>query len=408
MTKRTLPMIALALAACASSPTEAPPAPITALPRPLTSAETQVSLRSNAFAFDLLKRVAADRDSNAFVSPLSVSMALGMVLNGAANATLDSMRATLGLAGMPLADINAGYRGLIDLLRGLDRTSEMRVGNAVWFRSGMAADADFRQALESSFDASVRALDFGLATAKDTMNLWAKAATNGRIAKIVDVIDADHVMFLLNAIYFKGQWREQFDPAETRPSGFDAYDGPQTVRMMHRDDMTVRLLQRAGVAIAELPYGNSAFAMTLVMPQPGGDIHALIDSLTPERWGEWMGAMDSTRIRVGLPRFTLEYTRSLKDDLTALGMGVAFEDGVADFRNLFEPNQPGPFITSVTHKTFLDVNEEGTEAAAVTSIGVGVTSLPPSFIVDRPFLLVIRERFSGTVLFMGKILRVPE
>lgn len=408
MMKRTLPLLALAVAACTASPTEAPPAPLTALPRSLTDAETQVALRSNGFAFDLIRRVAAERDSNAFVSPLSVSMALGMVMNGAANATLDSMRATLGFEGMPLADINAGYRGLIDLLMGLDRSTEMRIGNAVWFRAGMQADADFRQALETSFDAAVRGLDFGLPTAKDTMNLWAKAATNGRIPGIVEEVGAEHVMFLLNAIYFKGQWREQFDPERTRPATFASSTGPQTVRMMGRDDMRVRLLHRPGVAIAELPYGNAAFAMTLVVPDHGGDIHTLIDSLTPERWDEWMSAMDSTRIRVELPRFRLEYTRALVGDLTALGMGVAFEDGLADFRNLFEPNQPGPFITAVAHKTFLEVNEEGTEAAAVTSVGVGLTSAPPSFTVDRPFLLAIRERFSGTVLFLGKIVRVPE
>jgi serine protease inhibitor len=408
MVKCTLPLLALVVAACTASPTEAPSAPITSLPRTLTEAETQVALRSNAFAFDLLKRVAADRDSNAFVSPLSISMALGMVMNGAANATLDSMRATLGFEGMALADINAGYRGLIDLLKGLDRSTEMRIGNAVWFRRELQADADFRQALETNFDAAVRSLDFGLPTAKDTMNLWAKSATNGRIPSIVEAVNDGHVMFLLNAIYFRGQWREQFDPAETRASGFAAYDGPQTVQMMHRADMKVRLLERPGVAIAELPYGNSAFAMTLVMPEPGGDIHTLIDTLTPERWDEWMAAADSTSILVRLPRFRLEYTRSLIDDLTALGMGVAFEPGVADFRNLFEPNRPGPFITSVAHKTFLEINEEGTEAAAVTSIGVGVVSVPPTFSVDRPFLLVIRERFSGTVLFLGKILRVPE
>jgi serine protease inhibitor len=121
-----------------------------------------------------------------------------------------------------------------------------------------------------------------------------------------------------------------------------------------------------------------------------------------------MTAMDSTSIRVELPKFKLEYTRGLNDDLTALGMGVAFEDGAADFRNLFEPNEPGPYITGVAHRTFLEINEEGTEAAAVTSVGVGVVSLPPTFSVDRPFLLAIRERFSGTVLFVGKILRVPE
>lgn len=395
------------MAACTPGPVE-PPQPLTALPRALTAEETQVVDRSNRFAFDLLRRAAASPDSNAFVSPLSVSMALGMTMNGAANATLDSMRATLGFGGMALADINAGYRGLIDLLRGLDRTTDMRVANAVWFRQGLAADADFSAALAASFDADVRALDFALATAPETMNRWVDRATNGRIEKMVEEVSPEDVMFLMNAIYFKAKWVEPFDPGETRPGTFEAgFGGPQTVPMMSQRDLPLRHLSRPGVSIAELAYGNDAFAMDIVLPAPGGDLHALLDSLTPARWDEWMASLADASLLVTMPRFRLEYVRSLNDDLRALGMGIAFEDGRADFRNLFEPNEPGPFISGVLHKTFLEVNEEGTEAAAVTSVTVGVTSMPPSFIVDRPFLLVIRERFSGTVLFMGKILRIP-
>lgn len=398
--------LTVTLVACAESPS-GPPAPLTALPRALTVAEGEVVQRSNRFAFDLMRRSAASRAENAFISPLSVSMALGMTMNGAANATLDSMRATLGFGSMSLADINAGYRGLIDLLRGLDRTTEMRIANSVWFRQGLTADPDFSAALLASFDAKVQALDFGLATAPDSMNRWVRAATNQRIEEIIEGISDDAVMFLINAIYFKAKWVQQFDPADTRPGEFRAaYGGSQQVPMMSRK-MDLKLLSRADAQIAELRYGNEAFVMDLVLPGAGGSIDALLDTLTPAQWDGWLAAMTPSNTRVTLPRFKLEYERLLNDDLTALGMGIAFQDGGADFRNLFEPNQPGPFISIVMHKTFLEVNEEGTEAAAVTAVGIDATSVPPSFTVDQPFLLVIRERFSGTILFMGKILRVP-
>ncbi len=402
-----LAMLTMGTMACAAEPS-GPPTPITGLPRALTVAEGEVVQRSNRFAFDLMRRSAAARDSNVFISPLSVSMALGMTLNGAANATLDSMRAALGFEGMPLADINAGYRGLIDLLLGIDRTTEMRIANAVWYRTGLSADADFRDALLASFDARVQALDFGLPTAPDTMNRWASSATNGRIPQIVDAIDPETVMFLMNAVYFKAKWVDAFDPRKTSPGAFmPAFGNPQQVPMM-RNKTAFDVLQIAEVNIAELRYGNEAFVVDLVLPGATGDIHDLIDSLTPQRWSGWMASLQRQTMDLVMPKFTLEYERSLNDDLAALGMGVAFVDGAADFRNLFEPNQPGPFISAVKHKTFVEVNEAGTEAAAVTSVGVEVTSLPPSFTVNEPFLMVIRERFSGTILFMGKILRVPE
>jgi serpin B len=406
--RRLIFLTALLTAACSSSGPTAPPAPLTGLPRALTTAEGQIRTRSNAFAFELFRRTAAARDSNSFISPLSVSMALGMTMNGAANATLDSMRSALGFGGMPLTDINAGYRGLIDLLTGLDASTEMRIANSIWFRKGMIANPTFVTTVDGAFDANARALDFTLATAPDSINRWASAATAGRIPRVIETISGDQVMFLLNAIYFKGRWRQQFDRAETRDAAFAAaFGGAQTVPLMSRQ-MTVRHRFQASYSAVDLGYGNDAFAMTLLLPAPGRDVHDLVDSLSSGLWAEITGGLDSSRILVAIPRFTLEYERQLKDDLTAMGMGIAFEDGIADFRNLFLPTLPGPFIEFVKHQTFVQVNEEGTEAAAVTSVGVGVTSMPPSFIADRPFVLVIRERFSGTILFMGKILRVPE
>lgn len=406
--RRLIVLTALLTAACSSSGPTAPPAPLTGLPRALTTAEGQIRTRSNAFAFELFRRASAARDSNSFISPLSVSMALGMTMNGAANATLDSMRSTLGFGGMSLTDINAGYRGLIDLLTGLDASTEMRIANSIWFRKGMIANPTFVTTVDGAFDANARALDFTLATAPDSINRWASAATAGRIPEVIQTISSDQVMFLLNAIYFKGRWRQQFDRSDTRDAAFAAaFGGVQTVPLMS-GQMSVRHRFRASYSAVDLGYGNDAFAMTLLLPAQGRDVHDLVDSLSAGLWAEITGGLDSSKVLVAIPRFTLKYERQLKDDLTAMGMGIAFVGGIADFRNLFLPTLPGPFIEFVKHQTFVQVNEEGTEAAAVTSVGIGLTSGPPSFIADRPFVLVIRERFSGTILFMGKILRVPE
>lgn len=399
-------LVPIALA-CTPAPTGPPPA-LTALPRALTAAETQIATRSNAFSFELFRRAAAGTDANTFISPLSVSMALGMTMNGAANATLDSMRATLGFGGLSLADINAGYKGLIGLLVGLDPTTDMRIANSIWFRKPWVPNPAFVASVDDAFDAGARPLDFALPTAPDSINRWASAATAGRIPKVLDGISADHVMFLLNAIYFKGKWRQSFSRTETRDAPFQAgYGGAQTVKMMRRT-MTVRHRATAQYSAIDLGYGNDAFTMTLLLPAPGIDVHALIGSLSVSGWQDLTGGFHESQLDVSIPRFTLDYERQLKGDLTAMGMGIAFDDGAADFRNIFLPTVPGPYIDFVKHQTFVQVNEEGTEAAAVTSVGVGVTSAPPSFIADRPFVFVLRERISGTILFMGKILRVPE
>lgn len=408
MRRPTIVLFALFAVACGTSSPSEPSAPIDALPRALTAAEGEVVQRSNRFAFELMRRAAAPRDKNAFVSPLSVSMALGLTMNGAANATLDSMRATLGFAGMPMADINAGYRGLIDLLRGLDPSTDMRVANSVWFRQEMTPDADFVATAQASFDAVARGIDFTSPGAPGILNDWANEATNGRITKVIDEISDEAVMFLMNAIYFKSKWVQQFNKADTRAGPFAAaYGGEQSVPMMRRTKLDVRMHGNAAVQVAELSYGNSAFVMDLVLPARDGDISTLLDTLSEAQWDAWVAALQPREIALSMPRFRLSYTRMLNEDLKAMGMSVAFINGVADFSQLFEPNAKGPYLSFVKHDTFLDVNEEGTEAAAVTTVGVELTSAPPSFDVDRPFLLVLRERFSGTILFMGKILRIP-
>src|SRR5215831_2238263 len=233
---------------------------ITELPRALTSGEQAVIGASNAFGFNLLRELDRTRaDSNIFMSPLSASMALGMTMNGAAGQTFDEMRSTLGFGTQGSAEINASYRSLIDMLRALDQTVDVRIANAIWYRTGFPFETTFLDESKQFFDANVAPLDFAAPSAVPTINEWVKASTNGKIDNIVDgPIPSDVVMYLLNAIYFNGSWTTRFDKSLTTMDRFTTVDGSAApIAMMHRSD-TVRVAETADAEVVELPYGGDA------------------------------------------------------------------------------------------------------------------------------------------------------
>ncbi len=394
--------LVLALAACSGDKGIEPP--LTNLPRELSVAETQLIAADNSFAFDLLHQVLArDSATNVFISPLSVSVALGMTLNGTAGATADEMRSGLGYGGLSQTDVNAGYRGLIDLLAGLDSRVAWKLTNSVWYKQEYAFNPAFFDTTRAYFDALVSPLDFTSPDAGPTINQWVSDQTSGRITSIVpNVLPADARMYLINAIYFKGDWTTQFDPARTHQGTFAAPSGDVTVPMMSQDDMPIRMGQVDGRTIGELPYARGAFVMDIVLPRSGELVDSLAARATPADWAAWVAGIESTKMHVSLPKFTVVFERKLNDDLWALGMHHMFMcDMGADFTPMDPSNRVCVF--EVKHKTFVKVDEAGTEAAAVTSVGVGVTSAPPAFAVNRPFLFAIRERLSGTIIFLGVI-----
>lgn len=405
---RRLLAIALLLAACRTDAPTAPPAPLTALPRTLTVAEQAAIAAGNEFSVALFREVNARKaGENVFISPFSAAVALGMTLNGAAGETETAMRATLGLEGRTAQEINAAYHGLTTLLLELDPSVQLGIANAIFHRSTFPFEETFLQTNRTWFDAEVQGLDFDDAAGSlRTINDWARDETNGRIDGVLDEIREDDVMYLMNALYFKGAWRSQFDPRRTQPAPFTRDDGTQlSVPMMWQSDAAVRLGRADGADVLELPYGNGAFAMTVVLPPSGTPVDDYVASLTPARWSALLGSLREQEIDVYLPRFRMSYEDQWEDVLTAMGMGVAFDDGRADFTRMSTAGRL--FISFVKQDTFVDVNEEGTEAAAVTTVGVGLTSMPPSFRADRPFVFAIRERLSGTLLFVGKLAAPP-
>jgi len=403
--------LALVLPGCESlfgpgSPADpAPPEPIDRLPRELTGPELEAIRASNAFGLDLLREVRREAPGeNAFLSPFSASMALGMTMNGADGATFDAMRSTLRFEGLSEAEINASYRGLLDLLVALDPAVEVAIGNAVWHRDHLVLRPEFRERVEASFDAMVRGLDFGDPASADTINRWVSESTSGRIDSMVDPpIPGQVVAYLMNAVYFKAGWTTPFDPKLTYRGPFRRPDGSTAeVDFMLRDD-TLRFHSTEEWAAIDLPYGGGAWSMTAVVPRGERTVEELVEALDAEAWDALVDGFQTSRVLVSLPRFELEWEGVLNDPLTEMGMGPAFMAG-ADFTRMFEGI--GPWISEVRQKSFVRVDEEGTEAAAVTSV-VMVTSMPPEFRADRPFLFGLRERLSGTILFIGVITDPP-
>lgn len=402
-----LPLLALLGAACAGGPTEPAPRPaLTALPRPLTPAEQSVIAASNAFSFALFDRVStAQPDSNVFLAPLSASMVLGMALNGAAGQTWDEMRAALQLGSADQGDINAGYQSLVRLLVSLDPAVRMQIANSVWYERTFPFYQSFLDSARTYFDAEVQPLDFNdVAGSLAAINGWANTKTHGKIPTVLDRIEPANVMFLVDAIYFKGDWRAKFDPARTRLEQFHAADGSlQPVQLMHRQ-ATMRYAADADWQAVDLPYGDSAFSMTVVLPAPGASLDALVDSLSPTFWRTLTSRFANAEVELSLPKVKLSYGRTLNDDLQALGMRVAFVPDQADFTRMSSLGRK-LYVSFVKQKSYVNVDENGTEAAAVTVGGISTTSVPQHVVVrvDRPYLFVIRERLSGTILFMGKI-----
>ncbi len=391
------------VAACSSDGGRPPTEPV----RPFTAVEQQVASAATDFGLALLREVNADEAAkpNVLVSPLSASVALGMTLNGADGDTYDAMRRTLGFRDLAQAEVNAAYRGLIAQLHARDQRVEIALANSVWYRRGFPVFPSFIDTVRTAFGAEIRDLDFSDPASPGIISAWAEQQTNGRIKDLVKAIDSEEVMFLVNAVYFKAPWSTTFDKSDTRPASFTRLDGSTvTVPTMSREG-SFRMLLTPELRAVELPYGDSAFSMVLVAPAAGHLLDPVVGRLEPQRWEALLDSMRVGHGELTLPKFTFSYGKRLNDPLTRMGMGVAFDRTLANFGRIADLSTLGGnlYISRVDQKAFINVDESGTEAAAATNVGVGLTSLPPQLRFDRPFIFVIRERTSGTILFAGRL-----
>ena len=370
--------------------------------------DTDVVTANTRFGFDLFNEIRqAEEDKNIFISPLSISIALAMTLNGAAGETEQAMTNTLQLQGLDSESINVGYAALRGALQTSDPKVVLTIANSLWARQDVPFNQDFLQRNNEYFGAEISTLDFMDPNTLTTINQWVHTNTNGKIPKILDEINSDLVLFLINAIYFKGTWQTEFDPAHTRDGTFHLATGDEKqVPMMTRtgDYLYSDNYDEMFQAIS-IPYGDGRMSMYVFLPYRESDLNTFLDGLNTENWEDWISQFREQEIFLSMPKFKLEYEKTLNNPLQALGMEIAFAPGRADFSRMADLEALGKnlYIGEVLHKAVVEVNEEGTEAAAVTSVGIRATSLPPQFIADRPFFFAIRDNETKTVLFMGTV-----
>lgn len=382
---------------------------------PLTLKQKQVIDENNAFGFEFFRKVNqfSGNNSNIMVSPLSVSMALGMTRNGARGSTLEGMNLALGFGSLTNPEINESYKYILETFTTLDPQVKLSIANSIWYRNNFTAEPVFIETNQQYFNASVTPLDFSDPSSVATINAWVKEQTNQLIPKIVDAIPEEAVMYLINAVYFKGQWKYKFESSNTRPQPFLLTDGTEIQAQSMLQRSTYPYLDGPGFNAVELPYNQGNFTMTVLLPDADKTVNDVISQLSVENWKAWSSQFADTDVKLQLPKFKSEYDeQKMKPILSSMGMGIAFDPFNADFTGI--NSDGGLYISAVKHKTYIETNEEGTEAAAVTSVEVGTTSAGPDdpqplfMKIDRPFVYFIQEKATGTVLFIGTVMNPNE
>jgi serpin B len=375
--------------------------------RPLTDNEKSTIQNSNNFAFSILKKINQNEESNVniFISPLSISMALTMAYNGADTETKAEMKQALDFQTLSDAEINGSFESLSNLLTNIDKTVKFNPANSIWYRNSLTIQPDFVSVNQKHLDAEVNPLDFNNSTAaKNTINQWVDNKTNGLIKEIVEEVSDRSYMFLINAIYFKGTWAFPFDKKLTKNQVFKGTITKSVPFMEGKPKANIWIDDIK--TLVDLPYGNKQFSMSILMPNEGQNLDDFINQLTISQLNTWLAQSANKEIMLKMPKFKFAYKNKLNDELQALGMSSAFSDN-ADFSKMLVGFDKGDLsITSVQHKSFVQVDEEGTEAAAATSVEIGPTSGPLSIIVDRPFVFLIREKSSGAIIFVGKVVNI--
>lgn len=368
----------------------------------------EIITAQNEFSFSLFKDVLKNdhSSSNKLISPLSIYTALSMAYNGAAGETRTAMQKTMQLENIKIERLNVFNKALMHELTDVDTAVAIDVANSIWYRdAGPQPLPSFLQNNSTYYQAEITGADFGNPATVDKINNWVADHTHQKIKRILDRIDAADFMYLINAVYFKGAWKNSFDAEKTQEKPFHTKEAGtvQTPFMMKEDKFNY--MQNDSLQMIELPYGNGDFNMYVLLPSEETGLDQLVSSLNVNTLNRYMRGLDSVKVVLQLPKWKYGYKiEDLKPELSQLGMGVAFSSQ-ADFSNMY-PQEAGAYISDVIHKAYIEVNEKGTEAAAVTSIGVRLTSVQidiNKMDVNRPFLYVIAEKNSGTILFMGMI-----
>lgn len=411
-------LAALLAVLCACRKAEAPPAPVAPEPAPaaMPSPPVEVPNMPAEFALDAYRRFAADKKGNLFFSPYSISSALAMTYAGAAGRTKDEMSKALRFERHG-DTLHEDFGALTAALNALGAAGQVKlsVANALWAQKDYAFREEFLGVAAKSYGAGVRKVDFMADpnAARAVINGWVEDATEKRIKDLIPegVLAPLTKLVLTNAVYFKGQWLSRFKEAATQNAPFTNGDGAAVEAPLMFQAETFPYTEDRDLQILELPYRGGEVAMTVLLPRRADGLPALEKSLSPEALAGWLSRLQPTEARVHLPRFKVETSLALIGPLRALGMKSAFEncelappERCADFSAMSGNREL--YISAALHKAFVEVNEEGTEAAAATAVVMTASesvSQIVEFRADRPFLFLIRHRRSGAVLFMGRL-----
>ncbi len=358
--------------------------------------------------FTTLQR--AQSGQNAFISPMSIAVALGMTYNGARNQTQQAMAETLGVPGMARAQFNQLNSALLASLDGADPTVELAIANSLWARADIPFIPAFLDSVRAAYHAELANVDFLAPGTCARINRWVESATRDRIKDLVkqqDMTD-DTILVLINAIYFKGKWTKTFDRENTQDLPFTLADGSTRPHPLMSQSGSYHYYEDDQIQAIRLPYGKGRLSMRVILPARTSSLAELCASLDETTWRRWNDAMVSKEGTIKLPRFKMEYEAELSKPLAQLGMGIAFDRERADFADMATIRER-ICISAVRHKSFVEVNEEGTEAAAATAVVMmRVTAAMPMerfmMVVDRPFLFAICDDESGMVLFLGGVM----
>lgn len=371
----------------------------------ITQKHQNAVAQSNSFGIDLYQAIKNEEstEKNIIISPLSASMALSMLLNGAKNETENAILNTLGI-NTDVATNNQTCRDLMDFLPNVDPTVTLGIANSIWYRSGFSVLNSFLDVNQSNFDAQISALNFSDPNAKNIINGWVENATNKKIKEIVDDISDEHVMFLINATYFNAPWKTTFDKSKTQNMAFQQANGTYIqVPMMFSDAIEMDYFNDSNIEMVGLPYGNGKYNFYAILPKTSSGLAQLENNFTTTEWANWISNAQKLKNHgLYLPKFELDYEINMNKALENMGMGIAFSMS-ANFKGINETEQLT--VSKVKQKTYLKISEEGTEAAAATSVDIVVTSMPSAVVINRPFMFVISEKTTGAILFMGRIMK---
>lgn len=398
----SIPMIVLPIILSISSCSKDDETPKQPKPIVLPEKSAKVISCTNDFGIELFSLVAQGNDDNLMLSPLSASIALTMALNGSKGNTWQQISDLLGFHDLTQEEVNQIYHQLNTQLLTIDPEVELSLANAVWYRNSFTVKQEFIRTMQEVFDAQTQSLDFNNPEALKTINQWASDCTKGKITKVLTEINPYEVMFLMNALYFKGTWTYSFDKKLTTDAFFyPEGQVPLKVSMMN-GEIPLKIYGTNDFTAVEMPYNQQNFVMDILLPT--GKLSEFLSNFTSDTYNSLMTSFESiepSKIHLSMPKFDFSYEKKLNEQLKTMGMTDAFDPDMADFSGISDENI---YISFVKQNTFIELDEEGTEAAAVTTIGMAYTSANLNqLIINKPFIFSIRERTTNTLLFIGKV-----